>query len=178
MKPSLILALVAAPMLSLSQGVHAQSASDGTSGTMSSDMAGANTGTETGAMSKPADMVMTKTPGCGCCDAWADLARAQGHKVEVIETYDYAEMKSEHGVPNALASCHSVKVGDYVVEGHVPLEAVARMLRDKPAISGIAVPGMPAGSPGMGDDPKAQFDVMAFGGEAGDGEVYYKAGVE
>ncbi|MBU3000095.1 CopG family transcriptional regulator [Roseovarius nubinhibens] len=154
MKKSMIYALVAAPMLSLAPAAHAQS------------------------LSEPAAMVMTKTPGCGCCDAWADLARAEGHTVEVIETYDYAGMKADHGVPNDLASCHSVKVGDYVVEGHVPLEAVKRMLRDKPEISGIAVPGMPAGSPGMGDDPKAKFDVMAFGGDAKEGEVYYKAGVE
>lgn len=121
-------------------------------------------------------MVVTKTPSCGCCTAWADLAAAEGYDVEVIEDADYGATKRAHGVPHDMASCHSTRIGGYVVEGHVPFAALAKLLRDKPAISGIAVPGMPMGSPGMGDDPAARYDVMSFGGDAGDGEVFYRAG--
>ncbi|MCQ0093617.1 DUF411 domain-containing protein [Roseovarius sp. M141] len=121
-------------------------------------------------------MVVTKTPNCGCCTAWADLAAAEGYDVEIIENADYTATKHAHGVPGDLASCHSARIGGYVVEGHVPFAALAKLLRDKPAISGIAVPGMPMGSPGMGDDPTARYDVLSFGGEAQTGEVFYRAG--
>ncbi len=121
-------------------------------------------------------MVVTKTPSCGCCTAWADLATAEGYDVEVVENADYGATKRAHGVPNDMASCHSTRIGGYVVEGHVPFAALAKLLRDKPQITGIAVPGMPMGSPGMGDDPAARYDVLSFGGDAGDGEVFYRAG--
>ncbi len=121
-------------------------------------------------------MVVTKTPSCGCCTDWADLASAEGYDVEVIENADYGAIKHDHGVPEGMASCHSTRIGGYVVEGHVPFAALAKLLREKPSISGIAVPGMPMGSPGMGNDPSARFDVMSFGGDAGDGEVFYRAG--
>ena len=129
-------------------------------------------GAEDAAMS----MVMTKTPGCGCCSDWADLARAEGYSVKIIEDYNYAGTKTSHGIPEGLESCHSVRVDGYVVEGHVPFDAVRKLLTEKPDIAGISVPGMPAGSPGMGDDPAAKFDVFAFGGSASDGEVYFRAG--
>ncbi|WP_113912238.1 DUF411 domain-containing protein [Roseovarius dicentrarchi] len=121
-------------------------------------------------------MVVTKTPSCGCCTDWADLARAEGYDVEVIENADYGAIKHDHGVPEGMASCHSTRIGGYVVEGHVPFAALAKLLHDKPNISGIAVPGMPMGSPGMGNDPSARFDVMSFGGDATEGEVFYRAG--
>ena len=121
-------------------------------------------------------MTVTKTPTCGCCSDWADLAQKAGYSVRRIDTEDYAAMKQDHGVPPHLASCHSVRVGGYVVEGHVPFEAVEKLLTERPPIAGIAVPGMPQGSPGMGDDPRARFDVIAFGGQAGDGRVFYRAG--
>ncbi|MFX0540618.1 DUF411 domain-containing protein [Roseovarius sp. S4756] len=130
------------------------------------------------AMSVPAglSMTVTKTPNCGCCSAWADLAAKDGYDVEILENMDYAGTKRAHDVPANLTSCHSTRVGGYVVEGHVPLAAVEKLLTEKPDITGISVPGMPAGSPGMGDDPNAQFDVIAFGGTAGDGEIFYRAG--
>lgn len=121
-------------------------------------------------------MTLTKTPSCGCCSAWGDLARQAGYDVETRETMDYAGMKRAHDVPPHLQSCHSTRVGGYVVEGHVPLAAVEKLLAEQPDITGIAVPGMPAGSPGMGDDPDARFDVIAFGGSAGEGQVFYRAG--
>jgi hypothetical protein len=121
-------------------------------------------------------MIVTKTPNCGCCTDWADLATAEGYDVEIVENADYAATKLAHGVPDDLASCHSTRIDEYVVEGHVPFAALAKLLRDKPAITGISVPGMPMGSPGMGNDPSARFDVISFGGDANDGEVFYRAG--
>ena len=117
-------------------------------------------------------------PSCGCCHAWADLAKARGFDVTVTEMADPDAEKAALGVPAALASCHTVEADGYVFEGHVPFEALEAVLRDRPDIAGLAVPGMPMGSPGMGDDPAARFDVIAFGGAAGDGQVYYRAGLE
>ena len=115
-------------------------------------------------------------PSCGCCHAWADLARARGHAVTVSELVDPDAEKAALGVPPELASCHTVEADGYVFEGHVPFEALDAVLRDRPAIAGLAVPGMPMGSPGMGDDPSARYDVIAFGGDAGAGRVFYRAG--
>ena len=115
-------------------------------------------------------------PGCGCCHAWADLARARGYAVEVEEFTDPEAQKAALGVPGDLASCHTVLIDSYLFEGHVPFAALEHVLRERPGIAGLAVPGMPMGSPGMGDDPAARFDVIAFGGTAGACTVYYRAG--
>ncbi len=115
-------------------------------------------------------------PSCGCCHAWADLARVRGYAVNVSELTDPQAEKAALGVPLELASCHTVEAGGYVFEGHVPFEALEAVLRDRPAVVGLAVPGMPMGSPGMGDDPAARYDVIAFGGDAGAGRVFYRAG--
>lgn len=119
---------------------------------------------------------VTKTPTCGCCAAWVDLAREEGFEVKVTETRDYVGMKHAAGVPDELWSCHTAEIEGYTVEGHVPFDALRKLLDERPQIEGISVPGMPAGSPGMGDDPEARFDVIAFGGSAGDGEVFHEAG--
>ena len=79
-------------------------------------------------------------------------------------------------MPVELWSCHTATLESYVIEGHVPFEAVEKLLDEQPDITGIAVPGMPMGSPGMGDDPSAVYDVIAWGGEAGAGEVFFTAG--
>ena len=121
-------------------------------------------------------MHVRAAPSCGCCHAWAKLARARGYAVSLGELVDPDAEKAALGVPSDLASCHTVEVGGYVFEGHVPFAALEAVLRDRPAIAGLAVPGMPAGSPGMGDDPAARYDVIAFGGTAGAGSVFYRAG--
>lgn len=123
-------------------------------------------------------MTVHKDPDCGCCTAWADLAEEAGYEVTIVEDGDLYAAKDRLGVPAALQSCHTVEVDGYVVEGHVPLEALARLLEERPDATGIAVPGMPAGSPGMGDDPDARYDVVLWGGEAGDGKVYERMGVK
>lgn len=125
-------------------------------------------GTAAAAAAKPA-MTVHRSPGCGCCLKWAELAKAAGYPVKIVPTDDIALVKARLGVPDSLAACHTTEVGGYVVEGHVPFEAVATLLRDKPkGIAGIAVPGMPAGSPGMamghahGEHDHANIEVFAF----------------
>ncbi len=105
-----------------------------------------------------------KDPGCGCCSLWADHLKAAGFKVNVTEKADLDEFKTAHGVPAKARSCHTALVGGYVLEGHVPVADVQRMLKDKPAIVGIAVPGMPIGSPGMEVKgmKAAAYDVVSF----------------
>lgn len=110
-------------------------------------------------------MTVYRDPGCGCCVAWANLARRAGYQVTIQNSADMAGVKARLGVPPALASCHTAIVGGYVVEGHVPFAALNRLLTQRPAdIRGIAVPGMPAGSPGMEtpDGAREPFDIIAF----------------
>jgi hypothetical protein len=111
------------------------------------------------------EVVVTKDPNCGCCGAWVDHMRAAGFSVNVFTTPQVNRVKARLGVPDDLASCHTAEVGGYVVEGHVPAEAVKRLLAQKPKARGLAVPGMPVGSPGMevpGADPDT-YEVVLFG---------------
>ena len=109
------------------------------------------------------EVVMYKDPNCGCCGKWAEHMREHGFKVREVATTEMGQVKGEAGVPQALGSCHTAKVGGYVVEGHVPAADVRRMLTDKPAIAGISAPGMPMGSPGMeGPYPADRYDVVSF----------------
>jgi hypothetical protein len=105
-----------------------------------------------------------KTPTCGCCRAWVDHLRDAGFHVETVDRDDLTMVKSANGVPERLASCHTATVGDYVVEGHVPAEDIRRLLRERPAVAGLAVPGMPVGSPGMEvpGRPADRYDVLSF----------------
>ena len=121
-------------------------------------------------------MQVYKDPSCGCCTAWADLARAAGYQVTLIDSADIGAVKDKAGVPGAFWSCHTALIEGYVVEGHVPFDALARLLKTRPNVTGIAVPGMPEGSPGMGDDPAARYDVVAWGGDAGEGALFHRAG--
>lgn len=110
-------------------------------------------------------MVVTKDPNCGCCSAWIDHVRAAGFTVDVVETSEVARLKVRLGVPQALASCHTAEIGGYVIEGHVPAGAIKRLLAEKPDGRGLAVAGMPIGSPGMeveGAEPDI-YDVVLFG---------------
>jgi hypothetical protein len=110
-------------------------------------------------------MTVTKDPSCGCCGAWVEHVRKAGFPVEVIESAEVNRLKVRLGVPQALASCHTAEIGGYVIEGHVPADAIKRLLAEKPQAKGLAVPGMPVGSPGMEvegveDDT---YDVVLFG---------------
>lgn len=110
-------------------------------------------------------MTVYKSESCGCCKNWVEHARSSGFTVKTIDTEDLAGVKRELGVPASLQSCHTVVVGNYLVEGHVPAADVKRMLTEKPAIRGIAVPGMPIGAPGMEQGPVSgyqKYGVIAF----------------
>lgn len=110
----------------------------------------------------PATMTVYRSPSCGCCKKWVEHARGAGFRVDEKELEDLSEVKAMLGVPAALQSCHTAVVGSYVVEGHVPAELVRRLLAQRPAVLGIAVPGMPAGSPGMEGGTPQRYDVIAF----------------
>ena len=112
-------------------------------------------------------MTVYRDPSCGCCEAWAEIAQKAGYQVSVVDRPDMPAIKKKHGVPDELSSCHTAIVAGYAIEGHVPLEDVARLLETRPAgIKGLAVPGMPRGSPGMEmpDGSKDPFTVLAFDG--------------
>ena len=112
-----------------------------------------------------ASMMVYRDPSCGCCEEWAGIARNAGYQVELIDHPDMAAIKRQYGVPDELLSCHTSVVGGYSIEGHVPLGDVDRLLKERPAgVKGLAVPGMPRGSPGMEmpDGSRDRFQVLAF----------------
>jgi hypothetical protein len=121
---------------------------------------------------KPAAPVEVKvflTPTCGCCGIWADHMTAAKFKVTREVTRDLSAVPARQRVPAQLQTCHTAVVGDYLVEGHVPADVVRQMLKEKPKIAGIAVPGMPIGSPGMeGPNPRS-YSIIAF---RSDGTTY------
>ena len=109
-----------------------------------------------------ADVVVYKSPTCGCCKNWISHLQENGFTVEVHNRRNMNPIKTELGVPRHLQSCHTATVGGYVLEGHVPADDIARLLKEKPAIKGLAVPGMPMGSPGMEGPRKDAYDVVSF----------------
>ena len=127
-------------------------------------------------MTNPGTMHVTKSPTCGCCGAWVALARKEGYDIDVTDTPDVTSVKLDADIPDEMWACHTAMIDGYVIEGHVPFAAIVQLLEERPDIVGIAVPGMPGGSPGMGNDPTARYDVIAFGGDAGAGAVFYQAG--
>ena len=110
-------------------------------------------------------MTVFKTPSCGCCSIWADHMREAGFVVEVHDANSLADVKRQSGVPDDLHSCHTAIVQGLVVEGHVPAETIKDVLADRQGLKGIAVPGMPIGSPGMEMPGRAAdpYEVVGFG---------------
>lgn len=109
------------------------------------------------------EAVVYKSPTCGCCTGWVAYLEQNGYKVTTHTTDDVDIIKDKWGVPDEVRSCHTAKIGGYVIEGHVPVEAIDKLLADKPKVTGIASPGMPSGSPGM-SGPKEPNVVVSFGG--------------
>lgn len=103
-----------------------------------------------------------KNPSCGCCTKWVDHLREYGFKIIVHDTSNLDQIKARYVVPRALFSCHTAIVSGYVVEGHVPADVIERMLEERPKVIGIAVPGMPMGSPGMEGQYSEPYDVLTF----------------
>ncbi len=116
------------------------------------------------AIKGPTTVIVYKSASCLCCGRWVDYMRANGFTVEVHDQDDLAAIKRTSGVPDAAASCHTAQVGGYVIEGHVPVASIRRMLRERPVIAGLAVPGMVTGSPGMEQGSQhPAYDVVAIG---------------
>lgn len=108
-------------------------------------------------------MLVVKDPNCGCCAAWIEIVEAAGFAVTIELSAGTALMryKSDNGIPEAMASCHTARIGGYMLEGHVPVADIRRLLEDRPDAIGLAVPGMPYGSPGMGPESEREaYDVL------------------
>jgi len=103
-----------------------------------------------------------KNPQCSCCEGYADYLRQNGFQVDVKPTNDLAEISRKAGVPVELQGCHTMFIGDYVIDGHVPVNIVRKLLAERPAIAGITLPGMPMGSPGMVGAKTEKFVVYAL----------------
>lgn len=113
---------------------------------------------------RPADAAGTvvKSPLCGCCGAWVEHMAAAGLPLAVENVVDLAPTKRSYGIPAALESCHTAVIDGYVIEGHVPAAQVTRLLEERPDIRGLAVPGMPIGSPGMEGPNPEPYTVLAL----------------
>jgi len=107
-----------------------------------------------------ADMTVYKTPTCGCCAKWVEHVRAAGIKVKVVEVPSTAAARSSAGIKEKYGSCHTGLINGYAIEGHVPVADIQRLLKEKPKAKGLAVPGMPMGSPGMEGPYKDAYSVL------------------
>jgi hypothetical protein len=108
-------------------------------------------------------VLVYRNPGCPCCDKWKDLMAAAGFNITMQEDANLASRATSLGVPERLHGCHTGTVGDYVISGHIPPDDIIRLLREKPNLKGLSVPGMPVGSPGMeGGNRKDHYQVLAF----------------
>ncbi len=113
-----------------------------------------------------------RSPSCGCCGAWMNHLKQNGFKVIENQSDDMEAIKQRHQIPQSLRSCHTASIDGYVIEGHVPAREIQRLLRERPEVKGLAVPGMPSGSPGMEmGNRKDPFSVLRFTA-AGHNEVY------
>jgi hypothetical protein len=117
-----------------------------------------------------------KTPTCGCCHLWVKHLEQNGFTTKVTDMDDLSAVKRKHGVPARATSCHTAVVNGYVLEGHVPAAEVKKLLVERPAIAGLAVPGMPVGSPGMEVGSTVQpYNVLSFD-KAGETKIFASYG--
>lgn len=112
------------------------------------------------------DVVVYKDPACMCCSAYSEYLRANGFAVTVVEEADMVARHLAAGTPEGFEGCHLSLIDGYVVEGHVPVAAIEKLLAERPGIAGISLPGMPQGSPGMGGEKTESFLIFGFGPEA------------
>ena len=120
---------------------------------------------------KGTEIVVYKTASCGCCNQWVSYIRAAGYEVTTHNTETLNQYKTSVGVPAHLQSCHTAMIDGYVIEGHVPVREIERLLLEKPDVIGLSVPGMVSGSPGMENGRFDPYDVILFA-EYGDDTVY------
>lgn len=127
-------------------------------------------------------MTVFKTPWCGCCQSWIEAVEKAGYVVKSKDMEDLSLIKKQASVPEHLEACHTAVMDGprkYVLEGHVPLDAIEKLMTERPDIRGISTPGMPNGSLGMGFDPAARYTVYAFTGASNETPVpFYEAGVK
>ena len=116
------------------------------------------------AADNPPSLTVYRSPSCGCCAKWVDYVKAAGFTTVVHDEDDMSSVKDHLGVPAALRSCHTTQVDKYVIEGHVPAEDIHRLLKQRPKVAGLTVPGMPASSPGMAvpGEPHEPFEVLTY----------------
>ena len=100
-----------------------------------------------------------KSPTCGCCVGFTGILKREGYTVNIESTEDMSVIKEKYGIPREMESCHTTIIDGYVIEGHVPMEILDKLLSEKPAIDGIALPNMPSGSPGMPGPKRAPFTI-------------------
>jgi hypothetical protein len=115
-----------------------------------------------------------KNPSCACCDAYANYLRSNGFKVSVFEHPNMSQIKQKYGVRKNLEGCHTTVIGDYIVEGHVPIAPIKRLLSERPATKGISLPGMPQGSPGMSGTKEGPFEILSITGDNEPAPVFAK----
>ena len=127
-------------------------------------IAGAASLLQTGALFAATEALITvhKDPTCGCCSRWVQHLHDAGFVTKVLDTSDIDAVKRRLGVPDDLAACHTAQLAGYIIEGHVPAAALKRFLAEKPNATGLAVPGMPIGSPGMEGGRPEKYDVVLF----------------
>jgi hypothetical protein len=118
--------------------------------------------TRTAAPAQTTKIVVYKDATCGCCGHWIDHVKAAGFRVSTRNKSDLTAIKRRYGIEPSLMSCHTAVVEGYAVEGHVPADVIQRLLRERPAVTGIAVPGMPAGTPGMEGLVRERYNVVTF----------------
>jgi len=117
---------------------------------------------ETGKAAELEFITVYKSPTCGCCSQWVRHLQDNGFEVEAINRSDMNDVKSKAGVPRQLVSCHTAVIGGYVIEGHVPATDIKRLLKERPDVTGLTVPGMPMGSPGMEGHRNDRYEVLTF----------------
>ncbi len=105
------------------------------------------------------EVTLYKSPNCSCCIGYADVLKKQGFDVKIVAKDNMTAIKEKYGVPTSQQSCHTIIMGKYFIEGHVPMVAIGKLLKERPAIDGIGLPGMPTGSPGMPGRKRAPFKV-------------------
>ena len=120
------------------------------------------------AQANAATIAVVKDPNCGCCTQWVEYLRRSGFQVTVTDTPEQSRISARMGVPEDLRGCHSATIDGYVIEGHVPVEDIRRLLSERPDAKGIAVPGMPMGSPWMEQGGMREAYVTVLFGERGE----------
>ncbi len=110
---------------------------------------------------KGVEITVYKSPSCGCCGNYIPYLKGEGFEVTVVNVDDISGIKEEYGVPDGFNSCHTTVIGNYFVEGHVPLEAIDKLLTENPEIDGITLPNMPSGSPGMPGVKRGDFIIYS-----------------